>query len=724
MRLSLFPSLAAAAFVLALAACGGGGNGGPSGTLPAPVASPAGSMHNVSVSIRLPSPAPASARVHRNYISPATVSIGVAVAISSASPGPSTFVNVSTCPSTAGVVTCSLTIPAFVGPDVFTATGYSAANGGGSVLSSGSVNVDVSPSLTTPVALTMGGTIATLTLAPDASMPFGQFHDLHLSAKDATGATIVGPFDNPVVVSASNIVFFPGPTTASPAPTPGTTVSFPDSNSAGNAIMAWAAGYSSSTSATITAKADGQSASASVAPATGFAIYESPTIAGTSMQAAVLGPDGAIYYTSTSSFDGAIGAFNPATQTGSAQDMKQPVYDPYFTGDGALWMDENTPISVLRFAAPSASGLASATYQTIPLPTPPGHVPFVFGFAQDTSGNLWMAAQSSGDILSIPVAGPYTTAAIAAYPMPSGPPGTPQLKANLESIALGSDGMLYVGDLQGVVDQVNPATGVALTQTLVPQESTIQSLYGPTASAKSDQMAATTSGMPFIVSAGTCSSPCNSPNLDGFLDAITPGGTPSITNVALPGNIHDIFRPTASATSVYFIDNNGYAVGSFNPTTGSLREIPMNINDVAAPEIVVEAHDGSIWFGCNGASVVLDGNFCMAHAIYLSGWSIFPNTSIQLGSNAQAGVQFGIMEPPTTNSGPFTVTSSNTSVCTITGPQDHNFQIVPAGPGTCTVTVTDAHSVSQTITATSTTVTGVIQSRGRTRGSQPSGGRS
>ncbi len=102
---------------------------------------------------------------------------------------------------------------------------------------------------------------------------------------------------------------------------------------------------------------------------------------------------------------------------------------------------------------------------------------------------------------------------------------------------------------------------------------------------------------------------------------------------------------------------------------------------------------GSPWVGCYTVRQV----GCIEHVTLSSKWAVYPSNTLKLYSSDAGGNPFppgliGIGE--TGNSGPFTVTPSNSSVCTasVESGFDHNIQVNPAAVGSCTLSITDAHA--------------------------------
>ncbi len=91
------------------------------------------------------------------------------------------------------------------------------------------------------------------------TLPLGQQMSLKVSAKNAGGTVITGTYDHPIVLSSTTLQFSPS--------------SLTKSTQAANVVASWIDGFAGPSAGTMTATADGHSATASIAPETGFAFY-------------------------------------------------------------------------------------------------------------------------------------------------------------------------------------------------------------------------------------------------------------------------------------------------------------------------------------------------------------------------------------------------------------------------------------------------------------------
>lgn len=709
-------SLALALGAAMLAACGGGtGVTGSSGAL---VPGPAGqsSPDTVSITIKIPSASSASTSRRPHYISPGTQSIGVVVTDQGATPSPAQFVNVSSCPQVSGVTTCTIGVLALPGTDMFAITAYSAPNGGGSALSVGSISSTIVAGVAnTTLPLTLGGIVASITITPGtATLPLGQSTTLNIVAKDTSGAAIVGAFDNPVTLTGSNLAF--------------SSTALADSTAASSVTIAWQYGFASSTASTVTATADGVNGTQTITPGTGYAYYttgSNPTYdnAGFKM---IAGSNGDLYYTTLGILTctntvgclgqaAAVHQFNPVTATDTEVDVPSEMVGLHFSSDGALWIAGGTPTSAgamtLYRMAPGAFSSAALTAIPVPTPTTARANVSVRSVTEDGSGNMWFVDFGGRRYMSIPAAGPYQASSITFYSFPNGLSGTAQQPGSARTIDY-AGGMLVAGDVvNGSVDVINPSTGAVTGQYL----SNLQTSFSPYgAYTFADEYDSTTDGsQAYIAQLGNN----NLTIPQGDLEAFNPITNTFTTEPVVQGPVG--VQPTVPSVNGTLLQETDFSLGgidTINLSTGATRLVPVipnGGNPFTLPSDAAAMPDGTVWFACYAEAQIFQP-MCLGHSVYLSGWSVFPGTSIAIfGAGLPSAQIMGIMEAPSANSGPFTVTSGNTSVCTIANASDHNFTIVGQSAGACTVTVTDKNNVLKTIDVTVTTTTGTVQIKHR-----------
>ena len=513
-------------------------------------------------------------------------------------PGLAQYVNVESCPQQAGVTTCAVTVAALPGDDKFTINAYGAQSGGGGLLSTGSVAATIGAE-NAPMTLAIGGPIHSIAIAlPSATLPLGQSTALDVTAKDASGATIVGTYDHPIILSAANLTLGAH--------------SLANSAAASNVSASWNAGFAGPAATKITASADGKQGTATLDPGTGIAYYPVANKAATDAVEfkMTVGADGNLYFTSVGQAvcqsngfcaptDMAVHKFAPTTGVNSEIDLHAAgAGGLYYASDHSLWVAGGASQKIFRLPP---NDFSAAALQSITLPSPPPGAGIVNPreFTQDSKGNVWFVDASGHRVMKIPLAGPYTTAAITQYSLPRGPAGTPQYKANSRSIVTGSDGDLYVMDaLNGVLDQVNPATGITSKQFATPQ----QVATGPGDIALLYSISSSPGGATLYVSDPGDSLEINNTS---FIDQFSVASG-KYSNIALPVTFsHAISDQRLTGSQLYFADL-GWGLGVANVSTGKSREYPVLLNGAQGasgglPDFVAAMGDGTAWFTCYGS---------------------------------------------------------------------------------------------------------------------------
>lgn len=364
---------------------GGGGNAG-SGS--------GGAVVTIAIP---PQPVTSSAKKPA-YVSPNTASIGIVVTPQGGTAYPAVIANVpgtSCTPASGGGYTCIIDVTATYGVDLVTITAYSAANGGGSVLSSGSLtstfSASASPSPALNVVLTgvvknIGLTIVHGTVM-DSYVPVGQSATLNVVGKDASGAVIVGTYDAPITVA------LPGGSGL----TLGTT-SFADSTHTTSTI-AYIGGptyYTTPTSAlTITATAGGGAITQGIAfnpTSTVLQFAAGDGSANSTFPLNMVNYGSKLVYALQGDTDGELVSLDPTTGASTVIPALgyEPVsvyVDPKFNG---IWLpssDESGNDNLNCYSSPTAGDVP------ISVATPGGSEPQ--HLALDGQNNLWFTAQYS-----------------------------------------------------------------------------------------------------------------------------------------------------------------------------------------------------------------------------------------------------------------------------------------------------------------------------------------
>jgi hypothetical protein len=699
--------------VAVLAACGGGGGGGSNPPVAAlPPSPPAGgnAAPSVSFQIRVAQASSSSAR-RPQFISPGTESIGIVVLDQgAASPRPAVYVDISTCPTVSGVVTCTVSVPAGAGLDTFTVTSYSGTGGAGSVLGSGSIQIQVIFGQTPAQSIAVNGQVAKVVFAPlSTNLPVGQTVALDASAQDASGATIVGTYATPITLSAPNLVFSKS-TLAS-------------SSDAAALTVAWAPATIPSGPVTITAASGASTTTATYAPGPGFVFYttgNSPNdLNGFKMTA---GPDGKLYYTSLgavtcnasglcSASIGAIHRFDPATATDTELDLPDGTLESlFFDPNGTLWVGGGASNNVF-YLLNATSNFTAGNIAAIPVPTPAAGTQSVRSFTADTNGNLWFVDVGGSRLWKLPYAAP-SAANLVAYPLPSGPAGTPRYTGRSRNAYAAPDGNIYVVDFfNATIDEFNPGSATFTNQFIFPEQTAYQ--YATVDSISPYDAAGSGTALYNGLLGGTLE-----PYQNGGI-AKFDTGTHTFTSYTQPAYIqYEVGAMALAGSTLFFQDFGSDGLGWVDTTSGAVRTVPFATNGSASnyfPDGVAATSDGNGWFSCYNDGVAPAIPLCVGRTYFpASGWDIWPSNVVSIfGTGTPSEVQIGIMEAPGANSGPFTVTSSNTAICSVTNLADHNFTIVGNAAGACSITVNDASGNAQTISATVTQITGTIQSRRR-----------
>jgi virginiamycin B lyase len=385
---------------------------------------------------------------------------------------------------------------------------------------------------------------------------------------------------------------------------------------------------------------------------------------------------------------GNVGELNPSTKAFTEVTLYGEPLGIAQTSDGAVWSAENTQIKggsngiLARLSPFSAAGLTE-----IPLPAvASGPSPQPRALAIGSDANLWFTDQQGSRIGKISPAGPYTTAAMTMYAVPSGPVGTPQLPAHPWGIASGSDGNLWFADrLNGVI--YKSTTSGVMTGYITPE----QVKLGSSNTSAPSYLALGSNGRQYFTES-------TSP---GKFDSISTSGT--FAKIALPSGSVPYLNASKGAT-IAFSDIQNSAIGIYNVTTHKIVELPTRTlvqPTLKAPDGVAVQSANSIWFSCFGPPPT-GKPICLGNLSLTSVWSVFPSTTITVKTGSTNAQLIGLGE--TGDSGPFTASSSNTAIATVAissvAGDDHNFVITGVAAGTVTVTITDAASRAVPITVT------------------------
>ncbi|HET7813271.1 MAG TPA: hypothetical protein VFL13_02730 [Candidatus Baltobacteraceae bacterium] len=699
-----------------LAACGGGGSSLPSATTPSAPSTPATTpKQSVSFTLTVP-PSSSSAVRTRKYLPSQTQSFSIVETDNGGAPGTPIVQNTApgspNCTSGPNGTTCTVTVAANIGSDVFTVNAYDAPNAGGNLLASGTVAGTVKAGVANSFPLTLTGQVASVALTTTEAFPkVGTSTVIAVQAKDADNNTIIGSYNAPVTLSVNG------------ANATLTQSSF--ATSSGSATLALA---STQTAAfNVTASFNGHTSNLAIAPASNVIYYNVGSGANDYMGFGITaGTDGNLYYTTgnANASAGNLGQFNPATGAFSEVATAGFPVDPYQTADGTVWVGYNVYPSGYVAKIPAGSfNAASLTPIALPTVSP---APNSYGskprtIAQGSDGNLYLTDTGNGVMYKF-----ASTAAaqsdITKVPLPRvTPPANPVYPAGsvitrAQGIAAGTDGNLYIANNQYYapsLEQYNPSTG-ALTNILAP--------YAPQAM-DPRFVAAGSDGNIYVSFADQCSvSPCA-----GGLASYSPA-TGAFTALGVPRGISEPDHIAAGNGQVAWADLADGGFGVYLPASNDLRYYPTTSTaqilagvDSAGKSIGgadgVAYANGELWVMSYGPQQ-RGGALQIEHAVVTGAWSVLPSQSISLvGTGLQNAQMVGLMENG--SSGPFTTTTSNGSCASLQAVPgaSHNFYLVGSAAGNCTVTITDAHGRSESIAVTVTSTTGTVMSRQHNGGS-------
>jgi hypothetical protein len=198
--------LTIAALTALLTGCGGGGHS--SSTLPS-VTQHAGTPSSVTFKIQIPAKTGSATTRSPRYISAATQSLAVIVTPSGGTAAPpQTFNLTPTSPNCSGTpLTCTIAIDAPSGADTFDFTMYDGLNATGNKLSHSSTPFTIAAGKANTVTAVLGGIVSSFSIgAAPWTKVFAEgtagAQAYTITAQDASGQTILGPYDQPVSVSA------------------------------------------------------------------------------------------------------------------------------------------------------------------------------------------------------------------------------------------------------------------------------------------------------------------------------------------------------------------------------------------------------------------------------------------------------------------------------------------------------------------------------------------
>jgi hypothetical protein len=167
----------------------------------------------VKFSITVPLPSSSSAARKPNFDAPSgtqSVSISLTSVNGTAQTGQATVANLSGgsngCTTSGSQLTCSVSVTAPAGNDLFSVASYAQPNAQGTQLGKGTVSVQAVQGQTTNAPVSLNGTVAGIALSLGVPPVTGVAATIPLVivAKDSSGATIMGTYSNPIALTDSD----------------------------------------------------------------------------------------------------------------------------------------------------------------------------------------------------------------------------------------------------------------------------------------------------------------------------------------------------------------------------------------------------------------------------------------------------------------------------------------------------------------------------------------
>ncbi len=255
------------------------------------------------------------------YVSPKTASISVVLS----GVGTSNTLNIGDPGLCDAAGKCHVGVAAPPGNDTFIVSAYSALSGQGALLSRATVQATIAPNANTVVAVVLNGVVDSMTLALAA--PYPPLHQattdaLTVIAKDAAGATIVGPggYMNPITLADTD--------TSGHSSLTKTTLNSPADTTA----LQYDGGYGAGT---ITASASGATSPVPLAFFPQITTTETTVPGGRTPHGIIVGPDNALWFVDSPLMLGRITTAGALTEV-----APPPTWNPHAVcagPDGAIW---------------------------------------------------------------------------------------------------------------------------------------------------------------------------------------------------------------------------------------------------------------------------------------------------------------------------------------------------------------------------------------------------
>jgi hypothetical protein len=732
MRLRLYGAVFA--FAVILAACGGGGSGiipGSNGSHGASGTSTSGPTTNKTTraAISLYVPPAGQQDKHRKpfYISSGTQSFGVAVLPygSTTTPGPSNaqifpVATPSPCAiASGGGETCTLTVTAPIGTDVFYVGAYATANPGAttvpiSAFISGAITISLSPSPgATPLSFTLNGVVYSVAVtvpSPDSgATPNAQVEPagvatsvpLGITAEDASGHAILSapsaPFYTPVVVDAS------------PA-SEGVTLSLNTSSPCGSS----ASGSSASIDCpgdlnAVVAKYDGTphpdpsdhlydtfaiaaTSQPSPAPSPAYVLLASNVL--TPWQLATEMPDayfysvylytlasGQLVYAGSSDSYAYIGTFDPSTETAGTAVQNSNEADFNWLAiapDGSTWFAD-TYGDLDCYASATSTEQVATVYPNDPSPWGALGVTAV---GADKAGNIWYSAYPQATSAPPQYAGYFPSTACAT---PASSP-TPQFALSGD---YDEDYLYTTAIANGSVAMQSEDYSSVYVMSTSTSPTTIPSMAPVSGNDSAGGITADPLGTLYALFYG-----------DGGSDVekLASGGSALTELWSLMGPTYSATDPTVfgpnggAADRLAYVDGYDDAVGIVEaPLSASPNPIDAFLPVVGDPLAVTYSSGGGLYVVGYDVSDNLD----MDRIYNTTTWTALP----VLYGECSVSAGFTILERG--DSGPFTITGTAGVTASALSGTDHSYFLsIPSGTESFTLTVVDKNQRTETYTET------------------------
>jgi streptogramin lyase len=560
--------------LLVLCACGGGGS---SSFVPSATPTPAGtnapsSPYTISFVVNVPAASTSTAK-RSSYVSPSTGSIAFALESVNGTPSSTapTIAAISAtaagCRAAQSGYSCTISVSAPAGNDVFSITTYQSANGTGTVLASTTLAATVSASSSPNITLSLGGIPAAVSFSP-ARLPLVNDGNVHrfavtLNAADASGATIVGAstYQSPVSLQIENDPAGALSLSTASVSQPGTvvTVTYNSGKPLSNGSIV--ASDNAMTAATLVA------APLTIDPSP-VTMFDTASATGVTLTEA--GFSGS-YTVSVANASDASVAVSPGTLgTGTAVANITP--KAHFDVTSLTVSDGNVTANIPLQIVPQIStyGAFGREHQILT----------GVAMVTDASGNLWTSDPGTGSLIKFnPANGTYTSYVVD--PSLEGPMG----------LAFDANGNIWYAD-GSQIGEFTPSSSAITTYStgLEGSANVVDIIAGPSGT------------MWFYDQATFATYPSGQPTYFGSIATAT-GAITEYENENGAGPAASwMSMALANDGSIWFADQINASIGHINTSSGAVTEYATGVPAYPqqSPQQLVVAPSGKIWFTATG----------------------------------------------------------------------------------------------------------------------------